>query len=86
MGVLPLTFKDGVTRQTLGLDGTETFDITGLEDGITPRMDLTLTVHRTDGSSESAPLLCRIDTVDEVDYYLAGGILQFVLQNLKAAA
>ncbi len=86
MGVLPLTFKDGVNRESLKLDGTETFDITGLGDGITPRMDLTLTVRRTDGSSEQVPVLCRIDTVDEVDYYLAGGILQYVLKNLKDAA
>jgi len=86
MGVLPLTFKDGVNRESLKLDGTETFDITGLGDGITPRMDLTLTVRRVDGSSEQVPVLCRIDTVDEVDYYLAGGILQFVLKNLKDAA
>jgi aconitate hydratase len=86
MGILPLQFKDGVTRKTLKLDGTETFDITGLEGGLSPRMDLTLTVHRADGSSETAPLLCRIDTADEVDYYKAGGILQYVLLNLKNAA
>lgn len=85
MGVLPLEFKDGVTRETLKLDGTETFDLTGLADGITPRMDVTLTVKRADGSSEDVTLTCRIDTVDEVDYYLAGGILQYVLVNLQAA-
>ncbi|MBO6949113.1 MAG: aconitate hydratase AcnA [Rhodospirillales bacterium] len=86
MGVLPLQFKDGVTRETLKLDGTETFDLTGIKDGITPRMDVTLTVHRADGSSEEVSLLCRIDTLDEVDYYLAGGILQYVLTNLSKAA
>ncbi len=85
MGVLPLQFKDGVTRQTLGLDGTETFDITGVAGGITPRMDVKLTVTRADGRAEETTLLCRIDTVDEVDYYLAGGILQYVLTRLNAA-
>ncbi len=85
MGVLPLQFKDGVTRQTLALDGSETFDITGIEGGISPRMDVTLTVTRADGSAEQIPLLCRIDTLDEVDYYVAGGILQFVLTRLNAA-
>jgi aconitate hydratase len=84
MGVLPLQFPKGVTRQTLKLDGTETYDITGLEGGITPRMTLALTIHRTDGSSEDVPVLCRIDTLDEVDYYLSGGILQYVLKRLAA--
>ncbi|MBO6521728.1 MAG: aconitate hydratase AcnA [Rhodospirillales bacterium] len=86
MGVLPLQFKDGVTRETLKLDGTETFDLTGIKNGIKPRMDVTLTIHREDGSSEETTLLCRIDTLDEVDYYLAGGILQYVLTNLQKAA
>ncbi len=86
MGVLPLQFKDGVTRETLKLDGTETFDLTGIADGIKPGMDVKLTVHRDDGSSEDVSLLCRIDTLDEVDYYLAGGILQYVLVNLNKAA
>ncbi len=86
MGVLPLQFKDGETRQSLGLVGTETFDLIGLAGGITPGMDVTLRIHRADGSSHETTLLCRIDTLDEVDYYLAGGILQFVLGNLRAAA
>jgi len=86
MGVLPLTFKDGESRQTLKLDGTETFDITGIEGGIKPRMDVTLAVHRADGSTDETTLLCRIDTEDEVDYYLAGGILQYVLEKLNEAA
>ncbi len=84
MGVLPLQFPSGVTRETLNLDGTETYDITGLEDGITPRMELTLTIHRADGSTDETPVLCRIDTLDEVDYFLAGGILQYVLKRLAA--
>jgi len=85
MGVLPLQFKNGETRQSLGLDGTETFDLVGLADGIKPGMDVILKIHRADGSSAETALLCRIDTLDEVDYYLAGGILQFVLNNLRAA-
>jgi len=85
MGVLPLQFKNGETRQSLGLVGTETFDLVGLSDGIKPGMDVTLKIHRADGSTAETTLLCRIDTLDEVDYYLAGGILQFVLNNLRAA-
>ena len=85
MGVLPLQFKDGVTRETLGLEGTETFDITGLADGIEPRMDVACTVTRADGSTEEIALLCRIDTADEVEYYRHGGILQYVLRRLKAS-
>ena len=82
MGVLPLQFKDGVTRQTLKLDGSETFDITGIETGITPRQDVTVTIRRADGSSETITVLCRIDTLDEVEYFRHGGILQYVLRGL----
>jgi aconitate hydratase len=82
MGVLPLVFPEGVTRKTLGLDGTETFDIMGIAGTITPRMELPLTINRADGSTETVPLTCRIDTLDEVDYYRHGGILQYVLRNL----
>jgi len=82
MGILPLQFKDGLTRHDLKLDGSELFDITGVEAGLRPRLDLTLTVTRTDGSRHEVPLLCRIDTVDEVDYYQHGGILSYVLRNL----
>jgi len=85
MGILPLQFKDGTTRKTLGLDGTEVFDITGIKDGIDPRMDVACRITRADGSSEDIALLCRIDTADEVEYYRHGGILQYVLRRLKAA-
>jgi aconitate hydratase len=85
MGVLPLTFKDGMTRKSLKLNGDETIDITGLEN-LTPRMDLNLTVHRADGSSETVPVTCRIDTVDEIAYYEHGGILQYVLRQMAKAA
>ncbi|MDA0240920.1 MAG: aconitate hydratase, partial [Proteobacteria bacterium] len=83
MGILPLQFKDGMTRTTLKLDGSEIFDITGIADGIDPRMDVECTITRADGSVEKIALLCRIDTADEVEYYRHGGILQFVLRRLK---
>jgi aconitate hydratase len=86
MGVLPLIFKDGATRQTLGLDGTEVLDVTGVKDGIKPRMDVTLTIHRADGKTDTVPLTCRIDTLDEVEYFRHGGILQYVLRGLLKAA
>jgi aconitate hydratase len=83
MGVLPLQFKEEQNAQSLNLDGTETFDLSGLEAGeIKPRQDVTLTVNRADGSSEEVPLTLRIDTPIEVEYYKAGGILPFVLRQL----
>jgi aconitate hydratase len=81
MGVVPLVFKDGATRKTLGLDGTETWDITGLGADIKPRMDVKATVTRKDGSAQQVRLLCRIDTADEVAYYNNGGILHYVLRQ-----
>ncbi|NEQ33473.1 MAG: aconitate hydratase AcnA [Leptolyngbya sp. SIO4C5] len=85
MGVLPLQFPTGTSRETLKLDGSETFDLTGLKDGIKPGMEVMLTVHRADGSSEQTTLLCRIDTDEEVEYYRNGGILHYVLRQLLAA-
>ena len=84
MGILPLQFKPGTDRKSLKLDGTELFDITGLTIGITPRQDVDVTITRQDGSHETIPVLCRIDTADEVDYYRHGGILQYVLRSLLA--
>ncbi len=84
MGVLPLQFKEGTSRETLTLTGEETFDITGIEGGLSPRMDLTLTINRPDGSSEQVPVTCRIDTAGEVDYYRHGGVLHYVLRSLAA--
>ncbi|MEQ8863575.1 MAG: aconitate hydratase AcnA [Thalassobaculum sp.] len=86
MGVLPLQFPQGVDRKTLGLTGEETFDITGIEGGITPLMTVDCTIRYADGSTKTLGLLCRIDTVNEVDYYRHGGILQYVLRNLSTAA
>ncbi len=85
MGVLPLTLPEGVTRQSLGLTGNEVIDITGIET-ITPRMQVPVTIHRADGSTETLSALCRIDTDDEVEYYRHGGILQYVLRGMAKAA
>jgi len=82
MGVLALQFVDGQTRQTLGLDGTEKLSIRGLSVDIKPRQMLTVDVERTDGSRNSFQVLCRIDTLNEVQYFKAGGILHFVLRQL----
>ncbi len=82
MGILPLQFKPGTDRKTLKLNGTEIFDIVGLSAGIKPRQDVPVTITRKDGTSETITALCRIDTVDEVDYYRHGGILQYVLRSL----
>jgi aconitate hydratase len=82
MGVLPLQFPDGVTAQTLGLAGTEIFDVLGLSDEIAPRQDVTLRIKRKDGSVADQTVKLRIDTPIEVDYYRHGGILPFVLRQL----
>ena len=86
MGVLPLQFKPGETRRTLDLDGTETFDISGIASGMEPRCELRCTIHRTDGSVQEIALDCRIDTLDELDYYRHGGILRYVVRNMLEAA
>ncbi|MBI3419479.1 MAG: aconitate hydratase AcnA, partial [Proteobacteria bacterium] len=85
MGVLPLEFKNGMTRKDLALDGSEELDISGISTGLTPRMDATLTVTAKNGAKKTYPLMCRIDTVDEVDYFLNGGILPYVLRGMMAA-
>ncbi|MBT3360360.1 MAG: aconitate hydratase AcnA [Rhodospirillales bacterium] len=86
MGVYPLQFKDGTNRKSLNLDGSETFDVLGAADGIQTGMELTLRIHRESGETEDVPVICRIDTLDEIEYFKAGGILQYVLKNLKDAA
>ena len=85
MGVLPLTFPEGVDRKTLGLTGEEIIDIVGL-DKLAPRMELQLVIHRPDGKMETVPVLCRVDTADEVSYYRHGGILHYVLRGMAKAA
>jgi aconitate hydratase len=84
MGVLPLQFKDGTTAQSLKLDGSETYDVIGLDANIKPQQDLTLKITRQDGSVENVNVRCRIDTPIEIDYYQHGGILPFVLRQLLA--
>ncbi len=85
MGVLPLVFKDGASWQSLGLRGDERVTIKGLEgDALKPRTTLTAEITFADGSTKNVPLLCRIDTLDELEYYRNGGILQYVLRQLAA--
>ena len=81
MGVLPLQFPQGIDRKTLELNGSETFAIDGLED-LAPGVTLACTITRADGSETALDLLCRVDTADELDYYLNGGILPYVLRRL----
>ena len=83
MGVLPLQFKDGDTRQTLGLAATDTFSIRGLAD-LVPGQDVTVEITREDGTQFSFTALCRIDTANEMEYYRHGGILHYVLRKLAA--
>jgi aconitate hydratase len=84
MGVLPCQFKEGTTAQSLQLDGTETFDILGLNGEIKPQQDVTLVISRADGSRQEVTVTLRIDTPIEVDYYQHGGILPYVLRSLVA--
>ncbi|GMN13974.1 aconitate hydratase AcnA [Altererythrobacter sp. MTPC7] len=83
MGVLPLQFKDGDTRETLGLGANDTFSIKGLT-GLNPRQDVEVEVTREDGTTFNFTALCRIDTENELDYYRNGGILQYVIRKLAA--
>jgi len=82
MGVLPLQFKEGTTAQTLKLDGTETYDVVGLNASIKPQQDLTLKITRKNGEVIDLPVRCRIDTPIEIDYYQHGGILPYVLRQI----
>ncbi|MFS0826702.1 aconitate hydratase AcnA [Pseudomonas phoenicis] len=86
MGVLPLQFKDGDDRKSLGLTGRERIDVVGLTDAkIRPAMPLTLRITREDGQTQELEVLCRIDTLNEVEYFKAGGILHYVLRQLIAS-
>ena len=82
MGVLPLQFKGDTNTASLQLSGDETFDISGIDNNLKPQQDVTLTIRRRDGSTQQVPLLLRIDTPIEVDYYRHGGILPYVLREL----
>jgi aconitate hydratase len=81
MGVLPCQFKEGTNAASLGLDGTEKFDLLGIEAGIEPLQNVMLVIHRADGVEE-VPITLKIDTPTEVDYYHHGGILPYVLRQL----
>ncbi len=83
MGVLPLVFEEGMSWSALGLKGNETVTIAGLTD-LKPRCRLTARIASEDGSARDVPLLCRIDTVDEIAYFRNGGILHYVLRGLAA--
>jgi aconitate hydratase len=83
MGVLPLQFEEGTTRKTLGLDGTETYDVEGV---IAPGARLKLVVHRADGETTRVPVICRLDTAAEVRVYEAGGVLQRFAQDFLESA
>jgi aconitate hydratase len=84
MGVLPLNFLPGENAETLGLDGTEAFTITGVAD-IKPRQEIEVQVTREDGTSSTFIARCRIDTYNELEYFKSGGILHYVLRRLAAA-
>jgi len=84
MGVLPCQFKEGTNAASLGLDGTETFDLLGLENGVRPLQDVTLVVNRANGKRDELAVTLRIDTPIEIDYYQHGGILPYVLRQLLA--
>jgi aconitate hydratase len=86
MGVLPLQFIGGMNRQTLKLDGTEQWDIQGVAQGLKTRSELPARIHRASGKIEEIKLLCRIDTVDELEYFRHGGILHYVLRHMMKAA
>ncbi len=82
MGILPLQFKDGMNREKLALDGSETLDFSGFAAHPEAGMTVDCVIHRADGSTQTVPLLCRIDTADEVEYFKNGGILHNVLRSI----
>lgn len=86
MGVLPLQFKEGMSAQSLKLDGTELYDVLGLDRSLKPQQDLKVRITRSDGHADEVAVICRIDTPIEIDYYQHGGILPFVLRQLVSAA
>ncbi len=86
MGVLPLMFTNGQTRQTLGLTGDEKITIEGISTDLKPRKELTATIQRANGTVEKIQLLCRIDTAEELEYYRNGGILQYVMRQIMGKA
>ena len=86
MGVLPMTFEEGTTWSSLKLKGNETITIHGLSKGLLPRQKMEMTITYEDGREAKVPLLCRIATLDELEYFNNGGILSYVLRQLAKAA
>jgi aconitate hydratase len=86
MGVLPCQFREGVSAQTLGLDGSETYDLLGVEGALAPRQEVVLVVRRASGRQDEVPLTLRIDTPIELEYYRHGGILPYVLRHIAHPA
>jgi aconitate hydratase len=84
MGVVPLIMEEGTSWQGLGLKGDETVTIRGLAEDLKPRKKLTAEITFADGSVKKVPLTCRIDTLDELEYFKNGGILPYVLRQLAA--
>jgi aconitate hydratase len=84
MGILPLVFNDGMTRHDLNLKGDETITIQGLSNDLNPRETLNMLIKRANGDVQTVPLLCRIDTLEELEYFRNGGIMQYVLRKLVA--
>jgi aconitate hydratase len=84
MGVVPLVFEDGTSWQSLGLKGDETVTLRGLEGDLKPRQKLVAAITGSDGQEREVPLTCRIDTLDELEYFRNGGILHYVLRQLAA--
>jgi aconitate hydratase len=83
MGIVPFVFEEGTSWQTLGLKGDETVSIPGLTN-VQPRQKMEIVITRADGSVINVPVLCRIDTLDEIEYFKNGGILHYVLRQLAA--
>ena len=86
MGILPVEFTDGMTREALNLDGSESFDITGIGDGLEAGMTATLIIHRAGSTTDEVPVRVRIDTGDEATTVAEGGILHRIYRNLPEAA
>ncbi|HSD20531.1 MAG TPA: aconitate hydratase, partial [Anaeromyxobacter sp.] len=86
MGVLPCQFPEGVSAQSLGLDGSETYDLLGVAGKLTARQRARLVVHRKDGRRDEVEVIVRIDTPIEAEYYRHGGIMQYVLRQILARA
>ena len=85
MGVLPLQFPEGVNAETLGLDGTETFSLPDLGENLSPRQEIQLIIRKADGTESTVPLIARVDTSIEIEYYRHGGILPYVLRSILRA-